>query len=287
MFLGAASASGLPSIGTTHRSEFVEVAGCASRFDVKTSSLPSGETSKSAPPPTEKAGESKSPGVRSRSGAFASARSRTSTWVRLPSSQASQWRKRRRSATCAFIFPFSMASSFFRLQAASAPQSGHTSAVRTRRLPSGVKRKAPTPPGTSVFFSASPPAGRQEEDLGVARPRGQEREHRPVRREGGARVALVGDGQRAGVLAVGVDAPDVRLPLDRGEIGRGHREGDAPAVGRQRGLGDALHAVEVGDRGGARLGRARGEGKGRGREERGRKGEPSVHHGHLPVTASS
>ena len=105
-----------------------------------------------------KAGESKSPGVRSRSGAFASARSRTSTWVRLPSSHASQWRKRRRSATYAFIFPFSMASSFFRLQAASAPQSGHTSAVRTRRLPSGVKRKAPTPPGTSVFFSASPPA---------------------------------------------------------------------------------------------------------------------------------
>jgi hypothetical protein len=45
MFRGAASASALPSIGTTHRSEFVEVAGCGSRLDVKTSSRPSGETS--------------------------------------------------------------------------------------------------------------------------------------------------------------------------------------------------------------------------------------------------
>ena len=134
---------------------------------MKASSFPSGETSKSAPPPTEKAGESKSPGVRSTSGAFASARSIRRTCVRLPSSHVSQRLTKRESARTAFIFPFSIASSFFLLQSRSAAQAGQTSATRKRRLPSGEKRNAPTPPGRSVFFSGSPPATGRNQTCGV------------------------------------------------------------------------------------------------------------------------
>jgi hypothetical protein len=149
----------------------------------------------------------------------------------------------------------------------------------------GREEEAAHPAGNVGLLLRLAAPGREEEDPGVPGTGGEEREHRPVGGEGWARVALVGQGQRAGALAVGVDAPEVGLPPDRAQVGRGHREGDAAAVGRDRGLGDALHRVEVRDGEGALLGGARGEGKRR--EERGGKGEGAVHHGRLRVTESS
>ncbi len=45
-----------------------------------------------------------------------------------------------------------------RLQGASAPHAGSTSAAKRSLVPSVEKTGLETPPGTSVFFSASPPA---------------------------------------------------------------------------------------------------------------------------------
>src|SRR5262245_42881505 len=58
----------------------------------------------------------------------------------------------------ALSFDLSRASSFILLQAASAPQSGQTSAANTIRLASAESRKEVTPPGKSVAFRGSPPA---------------------------------------------------------------------------------------------------------------------------------
>ncbi len=82
----------MPSSFTTKRSAFVVVASSPVRFEVNASSLPSGEKAKSAAPPTEKMGESKSPGVASRHVSFAASRSPTRMCVRVPSFQSVQWR---------------------------------------------------------------------------------------------------------------------------------------------------------------------------------------------------
>ncbi len=120
---------------------------------------------------------------------------------------------------------------------------------------------------------------RQEPDLRGAGAGGEEGERRAVGREGRVRVALVEDGQGPGVLPVGVDAPEVRPPLDGRQVGRRDGEGDAPSVGRDDGLGHPLHLVEVVDRhrpllgsGGERQGESEGESEDeRDRESEGRR----------------
>ncbi len=173
-----------------------------------------------------------------------------------------------------------MASSFLRLQAMSAPHSGHTSAVKTSRFPSGAKRKAPTPPDTSVFFSASPPVVGRKKTWGS-----------PARVERKART--VPSGEKAGLesrLSATVSAraffPSASTRqrfVCRWMAGRSvvvTREGDAAAVGRDRGLGDALHAAEVGDRHGAAF-RLCGERGGDEHEQGGGWTEARIHPGQL------
>ncbi len=115
-------------------------------------------------------------------------------------------------------------------------------------------------PGDVGLLLGLAPGDRQEPDLRRAGAGGEEGERRAVGRERRARVALVEDRQGAGVLPVGVDAPEVRPALDGRQVGRRDGEGDAPSVGRDDGLGHPLHLVEVVDRHGPLLGSG-GEGK--------------------------
>ena len=89
---------------------------------------------------------------------------------------------------------------------------------------------------------------REEPDLRRPGAGGEEGERGAVGRERGARVPLVEDGQGAGVLPVGVDAPEVRPALHLRQVRRGDREDDALPVAGDRRLGDPLHAVDVVDR---------------------------------------
>ena len=190
-FVGVASASGEPSTGTVQTSVFVEDAALSSRFEVKTSSFPSGEKAKPREPPRSQAGASKPPGVRSTRVLLS--RSRRRTCETLPSRQKFQWRKRSWSARWALSVPFSRASSSSRLQAASAPQSGHTFAEKAIAPPSGAQAGAAMPPGKLVRFSGSPaPMGMSQSCAS------------PVRVETKARVRP--SGEKAGAVSVASDA---------------------------------------------------------------------------------
>ena len=127
-----------------------------------------------------------------------------------------------------------------------------------RRARSGRRRRRR---GRRSSSRARPRRRGRNQTCGVAGAGGEERERRAVGREGGARVALVEDRQGAGVLPVGVDAPEVRPALDGRQVGRRDGEGEAPAVGCDDGLGHPLHLVEVVDRRGPLLGSG-GEGQG-------------------------
>src|SRR5437867_2197340 len=76
--------------------------------------------------------------------------------MRNPSFQASQWRKRSRSATRALVADFARAFARASRQAASV-QSGNTSEVRTNHFPSGDHLKPLTSVGKEVAFDGSPP----------------------------------------------------------------------------------------------------------------------------------
>src|SRR6267378_276081 len=79
-------ASGVAS-DNSHRSLFVELAGCGSGLDTKHNSELSGAKAYCTGPPSWNGGESKVPGVRSRTAPEAPETSTRKMWVRVPSFQ--------------------------------------------------------------------------------------------------------------------------------------------------------------------------------------------------------
>src|SRR6185369_763775 len=104
----------------------------------------------------EKGGASRSPGVRSTAALAGPETGAFQTWVRSPSFQLSQCRKRSRSATRAFVFDCARSLNFFSTQAASG-QSAKTSVAKTNHFPSGDQRKPLMSAGKEDAFTGSPP----------------------------------------------------------------------------------------------------------------------------------
>ncbi len=121
---------------------------------VKTRPLPSVVKVNSSDPPNGLDGESASiPDIRSRASPPSS--SITKTCERVPSFQLSQWRTKISSYSRPLDFSASRSSSRARVQA-SVGQSGKTSIVKARLVPSGDTIRLPTPNGRSVTCWASP-----------------------------------------------------------------------------------------------------------------------------------